>query len=346
MARSRAIRAVVYGVGAMGMLVTRLAVERGVHIVGAIGRSPAKVGRDLGEVAGLGKRLDVPVEDDASAVLARGADIALVCVGSYLDTMHEHFATCLSHGVNVLTIEEETVYPWTSAPDLSQRLDTLARENGVTLAASGAQDVFWVNLVTALTGASHRIDKVVGHCRWNVDDYGPEVAHHLKIGTHKDDFDRFVADEGWPEFVARQTLEAVVARLDLSVETIASDVTSVTHARTLLSNALGSDVAPGHVIGTIDRTRVTTREGPAFEFSMEGRLYEKGETDRNDWQITGEPNLHLSNTQTPYRFTTCSTLVNRILDVVGAPPGLLSLDQLGAPRFYARMQLEDRPNSS
>mgnify|MGYP001826051134 CR=1 FL=1 len=337
MSTTRAIRAVIYGVGEMGAIVTRLAVERGVQIVGAIGRSPAKVGRDLGDVVGLGKPLGVVVEDDANAVLARGADIALVCVGSYLDTMHEHFETCLTHGVNVLTIEEETVYPWTTAPRLSQHLDALARQKGVTLAASGAQDVFWVNLVAVLTGASHRIDRVAGHCRWNVDDYGPEVAHHLKIGTHKDDFDRFVSSEGWPEFVARQTLEAIVARLGMSVKTIASDVTAVTHDRALRSTALSIDVAPGHVIGTVDRTQITTVEGSVFEFSMEGRLYEEGDTDSNDWQVEGEPNLHLSNTQVPYRFTTCSTLVNRIPDVIAAAPGLVSLDQLGAPRCHPNM---------
>ena len=49
---SRPVRAVVYGVGEMGSIVTRLLVERGAEIVGAIARSDSKVGRDLGEVAG------------------------------------------------------------------------------------------------------------------------------------------------------------------------------------------------------------------------------------------------------------------------------------------------------
>ena len=48
------IRAIVYGVGAMGAIMTRLMIEKGVEIVGAIARSPDKVGCDLGDVAGLG----------------------------------------------------------------------------------------------------------------------------------------------------------------------------------------------------------------------------------------------------------------------------------------------------
>ena len=83
-------------------------------------------------------------------------------------------------------------------------MDTLAIANDVTLAASGAQDVFWLTLVAVLFGASHRIDSVFGHCVWNVDDYGPEVASHQLVGTSKGDFETHVTMFGWPAFVARQ----------------------------------------------------------------------------------------------------------------------------------------------
>lgn len=321
-------RVVVYGVGAMGAIVTRLLVDKGAQIVGAIGRSLSKVGRDLGDVAGLGVRLGVPIEDDASRVLSRGADIAVVCVGSYLSAMHQHFAVCLENGVNVVTIEEETVFPWTTASEYADALDALAKANGVTLAASGAQDVFWLNLVSTLLGASHRVDRVTGHCMWNVDDYGPEVASHLFVGQSKAAFDQFVGSSGWPEFVARQTLEALVTRLGLTVKSIASDVAAVTFDAPIQSRSLRKEIPAGNMVGTIDRTIVTTLEGPHFEFTMEGRVYREGETDSNSWQVQGEPDLRLDCQKTNYRFTTCSTLVNRIPDVIAAAPGLCSLDML------------------
>jgi len=49
----RPITAVVYGVGAMNSITTRMMLEKGVNIVGALARSPEKVGKDLGEVAAL-----------------------------------------------------------------------------------------------------------------------------------------------------------------------------------------------------------------------------------------------------------------------------------------------------
>lgn len=327
------IRAVVYGVGEMGSLVTRLLVERGVEIVGAVGRSPEKVGRDLGEVAGLGGVIGVPIEADANTVLGRGADVAVVCVGSYLKTMQRHFEVCLMNGVNVVTIEEETIFPWTTSPNLAARLDGLAKANGVTLAASGAQDVFWVNIVTTLLGASHKVDCVSGYCRWNVDDYGPEVAGHLHVGKSKESFERFVSEHGWPEFVARQTLEAMVSQLGLTPRSIDSDVVPVVAREPARCHSLRMDIVPGEIIGTIDRTRLSTNEGPEFEFRMEGRVYRASEGDQNHWQISGEPALQLRNEGVPYRFTTCSTVVNRIPDVISAEPGLLSLDRLGRPQY-------------
>ena len=70
----RRIKAVVYGVGAMNSIATRMMLEKGVDIVGALARSPEKVGHDLGEVAGLGFPTGVIVEDDAAHVLStRGA---------------------------------------------------------------------------------------------------------------------------------------------------------------------------------------------------------------------------------------------------------------------------------
>lgn len=336
---SRPVRAVVYGVGEMGSIVTWLLVERGAEIVGAIGRSETKVGRDLGEVAGLGKLLNIKIEADPASVLARDADIAVVCVGSYLETMQGHFEACLENGVNVVTIEEETVFPWATAPELAQRLDSLAKANGVTLAASGAQDVFWLNLVTTLLGASHRIERVEGHEVWNVDDYGPEVARHLCIGMPRAQFEEYVAENGWPEFVARQTLEAMVARLGLSVAKFRSTVEPIIADVPVSCCALGAEVAVGSLVGTVDTTTVTTWEGPQFEFRMEGRIHLDGETDSNTWRVKGEPDLHLQNNNVPTRFITCSTMVNRIPDVIQAPPGLLSLDKLSAPSFQSSLMI-------
>lgn len=327
------LRAIIYGVGEMGSIIARLLLDRGVSIVGAVGRSPHKVGRDLGEVAGLGRNVGVTVEADPRRALAQGPDIAVVCVSSYLSTMRDHFAVCLEHGVNVITIEEETVFPWNTDPVRAAELDAIAKANGVTLAASGAQDVFWVHLVGTLLGASHVVEAVEGKCTWNVDDYGPEVAAHVHVGDTPEAFERHIGRHGWPDFVARATLEAIISELLLSVESVTSRVTPVVADAATFCECLNVEIPRGHMLGIVDSTEIQTEEGPRFRLSMEGRLYRQGETDLNEWQVTGEPNLHLRNDRVPTRFITCSSVVNRIPDVVRASPGLVSLERLGKPTY-------------
>lgn len=328
-----AIRAVVYGVGAMGSIMARLLVDRGVEIVGAVGRSRDKVGRDVGEVAGLGRRLGVTVESDPRRALAAGADVALVSVASYLRVMFDHFRVCLEHGANVVTIEEETVFPWSTARELAAELDRIAKANGVTLAASGAQDVFWLHLVGTLLGAAHRVDEVEGRCTWNADDYGPEVAAHVHLGESPGEFERHLAEHGWPDFVARATLEALVHELELTLSRTSCSVSPVLAQADTLSRSLGRAVPAGHLLGVVDATTIETEEGPRFTFSMEGRVYREGETDINEWRVRGEPDLHLRNDGVPTRLITCTSVVNRIPDVIKAAPGLVTLDELGKPRF-------------
>jgi 4-hydroxy-tetrahydrodipicolinate reductase len=317
----------------MGSIVARLLVEREVEIVGAVGRSPEKVGRDLGEVAGLGEWLGVRIEADPRRALADGADIAVVSVASYLHVMRDHFAVCLEHGANVVTIEEETVYPWTTAPELAAELDALAKANGVTLAASGAQDVFWLHLVGTLLGASHRVESVVGYCSWNADDYGPEVTRHVHAGAHPDEFAAHVAEHGWPDFVARATLEALVHELGLTMRAVSTAVEPVLAETATPSRSMGIVIAPGRMLGVVDSTTVETEEGPSFTFSMAGRVYVEGETDVNEWHVSGDPELHLRNDRVPTRLITCTSIVNRIPDVILAAPGLVTLDALGKPRY-------------
>lgn len=75
------VKAVLYGVGAMGSLAARLMLEKGVVVVGAVSKNPTKVGRDLGDVAKLGFLTGVTIGDDPRKIFeTRSVDIAVVAV--------------------------------------------------------------------------------------------------------------------------------------------------------------------------------------------------------------------------------------------------------------------------
>lgn len=335
LAAGRPVRAVVYGVGAMGVIMTRLLVEKGATIAGAIARSEGKVGRDLGDVAGLGVELGVRVEDDPVAVLERAeADIAVVAVSSYLETMFKHFETCLEHGANVVTIEEESFFPWGTAPALASVLDELAKRNGVTIMGSGAQDVYWLTLPSVLMGAAHRVDSVHGRTTWNVDDYGPEVAQHVHAGATPEEFEAHLAESGWPSFVVRNTVDALVADAGLTPAKVETSVGPVIASADTPSRTLGRVIGAGRLLGVIDAVTITTDEGPSFTFEQTGAVYVPGQADLNEWIVRGEPaELRLRNDRVPTRLATCTQVINRIPDVINAPPGFVTVTELPRVRY-------------
>jgi 2,4-diaminopentanoate dehydrogenase len=99
------------------------------------------------------------------------------------------------------------------------------------------------------------------------------------------------------------------------------------------SRSLGITVDTGRVIGFTDIDTVRSNEGITLTFEMTGRLYLEGEADINDWTVTGEPELRLVNPAVPTGVTTCTQLVNRIPDVINAPPGFVTIEKLPRLRY-------------
>ena len=81
---TKPIKVLHFGLGPIGAGVVKQVAERkGFKIVGAVDIDPAKVGRDLGEVAGVGRALKVKVSDDArKTIKSTKPDVVVLCTSS------------------------------------------------------------------------------------------------------------------------------------------------------------------------------------------------------------------------------------------------------------------------
>lgn len=78
--------------------------------------------------------------------------------------------------------------------------------------------------------------------------------------------------------------------------------------------ALDCEIPAGKVIGFTDVDEVTTREGIRLRLEMTGKVYAEGETDSNAWEVRGSSRpVRILSGHLATRYTTCGTLLNRIL---------------------------------
>jgi 2,4-diaminopentanoate dehydrogenase len=334
------VKALVYGAGTVGKDIARFMLEKGVIITDAV--DITHVGEDLGDVLGLDRKLNVCIRDDVDAVLAEtGADIALMALATSMDIIYPHVKKCLEAGLNVITTSEEASYPWTASPTVTAKLDRIAKENGVTVTGSGMQDIFWATIVTHLTGASQRIDAIEGQVSVNVDALGEMVAGFYAVGRKLDEIQAMIdAGEKFPigdevDFL-RMDLENQIAELGLTPKAFRKIVTPLTRDHAVPCRSRGTMIPPGDVIGLDITIEIDTAEGILFKGTMTGRAYDEGEVDFNEWYIRGVPEIHMRNDNPPTLLGTSSQIVNRIPDVINAPPGFVTIDRL--PKLICKVR--------
>lgn len=122
------------------------------------------------------------------------------------------------YGVNAITTCEDAFYPWLTSPAITNRLDRLAKANGCTLCGSGAQDAWCSNVLVVAAGAHHKIDKIEGWIKYNVENYGIALATVHGAGLNLDRFEQEIAQaEMLPSYVWNSN-EWLAARMGWSIQ--------------------------------------------------------------------------------------------------------------------------------
>jgi hypothetical protein len=143
------IRTIHYGIGAIGSEVVRAVLNNPeIEIVAAIDAHPSKSGRDLGEAAGIGHTIGIPVQYEVEPVLKDiYADVIVHCTGSSLTEVYPQLLQIVSAEKSVISTCEELSFPWVRYPEISHKLDRRARESGVRILGSGVNPGFVMDLL-------------------------------------------------------------------------------------------------------------------------------------------------------------------------------------------------------
>jgi hypothetical protein len=189
------MRVMQIGLGPIGCAVTRLLVQKsGWQIVAAVDADPAKQGRDLGEIVGLGQHLGITVTPDLTALQDSHIDLALLTTVSTFPEVLPMLSTLIQHNIDVVSSTEELFYPYYRYTEQALALDDLAKQHGVSVLGTGINPGFVMDtLVLVLTGACQHITRIAVTRVANASGARPSLQKKLGLGLQPDIFAEHMA---------------------------------------------------------------------------------------------------------------------------------------------------------
>ena len=316
------IRVVQYGVGPIGASIVRLMrTKQALEIVGAIDSDPAKVGRDLGELAeAAGAPWGILVSNDAAKVLEHPADIVVHSTSSLLPDVMDQLLECLDAGSCVVSTCEELAYPFRKHPELARKLDAAAKDNGVSLVGTGVNPGFVMDkLVLTLAAVAQRVEHASAIRLVDASQRRLPLQKKIGAGLTVSEFREQVAagavkHHGLPESVAM-----VADGLGLAVDEITETIEPAIANEPVKTEFL--EVAPGHVAGVHQIARGLA--GDEEKIYMELKMYVGAKQSSDTIELRGEPDIQLTIPGgTHGDIATAAVVTNAIPVILAAPAGL------------------------
>ena len=338
----RSINVIVYGVGAMGGNMVRLLQQRpGVRVVGAIDWDKHKIGRDAGEVAGLGRQLGVTVQYPPEEVLDHvQADVVLHATTAFIDEAYPQIRDVLKRKINVVTIAQELFFPIGENRKRAQEIGQLAQQTGVGVTAVGINPGFIMDIIPIVGSLPcWEIKQVKAKRVVDFAPYGPDEMVHIGAGLSADEFHAGVAAGKIGHIGLLETAAMVAHCLCLPVDELQQ-----TKAPLITRSVRKSEfitIPPGKVCGFLQNVSGLYKGKTLLDYRMIGIVQPNPEEDgveMGDYtRIEGTPSVDIRVKEEISQkggLGTAAVAVNMIPRLLGAAPGFHTMNRLILPHFW------------
>ncbi len=329
------IKVVLWGMGSMGSGMGKYLIDKeGVEIVGAIANRESKAGKDVGQFFGIDKEVGVKITNDPMSVITEDVDVVLQATSSFVEDVYPQIEEIVKRKVNVISIAEEMAYPMVGSKELSEKIDKLAKENGVSVLGTGINPGFVLDLlIIALSGACAKVDKIEAARINDLSPFGPTVMRTQGVGTTVEEFEKGIKDGSIVGHIGfLESINMIADRLGIDLDKIEQTrepIVSETHRETEHVK-----VEPGMVAGCrhIARGYSDGKEVILLEHPQQIHPGKEG-TETGDYiKIKGIPDINMSiQPEIPGGIGTMAVAINMIPVIVGAKAGLVTMKDLPVP---------------
>lgn len=327
------IKVVIYGVGAIGRMVAKTLLEKeGIEIVGAIDVDPNKVGKDLGEILGLDRKLGVIISNDVDKVLSETKPHVVVhMTQSYIEKVYDQLMGIIKHGVNIVSTCEELSYPHIVDIKKTKELDEAAKRHGCTILGTGINPGFLMDtLAIILTSPCVKVDKITISRVINASIRRGPFQKKIGAGLTIEEFKKKIENKEITGHVGlEQSIALIASALKWNLDKIEVEpVQPVIAEKPVKTDYV--DVKPGQVAGLMQIARgiMDGKEVIILNF----KAYVGAPEEYDSILIEGTPTIRQKISPCVHGdWGTVGMVVNMIPKVIKASPGLITMKDITLP---------------
>ncbi len=148
---------IIYGIGAIGSLIAKRLLKRGIKISGAVDIDERKIRNDLGSIIGT-KKIGIKINPPNKINKLKG-NIVILTTGSRLKNIKNQIIDIIKSKKSVITTCEEMSFPLNRR--IKKEIDLLARKNKAVVLGTGVNPGFVLDsLILYLSNACQEIKSI------------------------------------------------------------------------------------------------------------------------------------------------------------------------------------------
>ncbi len=238
---SEKIKVLQLGLGFIGQSIHDILKQRSdlYEVVGAVDPDPSKAN------SLAGTKVSASVDE---ALQGTRADVAVLATTSRMDTITPQVLDLVERGIHVVSTCEELVYPWTTNPDESARIDEAARKNGVAVLSTGVNPGFLMDfLPTVVSRIAVSVDRVVVERSQDAKPRREAFQRKVGAGMTTDEFAAAVKRGNFGHAGLTASVQLLAAGMGWELDSSSETIEPVMAKERMVTEFL--TVEPGHVAG-------------------------------------------------------------------------------------------------
>lgn len=316
------------GLGPLGIKIYQYIQDKSsLQTIAALDINPDLLHRDLSVLSGH-EASGLMIQNSMNDIdVLDKIDIAIVTTTSSLEKIESQISEIIDYGIPVISTCEELTFPWSTFPEISQRLDNLAQAKGVAILSTGVNPGFLMDtLPSLLSGVCKEVNHVTVHRFQDARTRRIPFQKKIGAGLSLDAFESKKQDGSLRHVGLTESMHFIADAMGWTIDHTEDVISPVIADHDIETEAL--TISKGHAMGVRQEGRASFNGQEKIKLIFEAAVGSGRSFD--EVIISGQPNIHSKIDGGVHGdIATCSIVLNAIPTVLKAAPGLRTMKDVG-----------------